>query len=79
MDIPKYVLKALGRRARAAETFNTNDLIVSKFIDKHNINVESYDYHGGVESIVNPYNSAKRVTLAILNKNKQLSMFDDEV
>lgn len=78
MNIPKYILKALGRRARAAESFNTNDLIISKFIDKHNIEIESYDYHGGVESIVNPYNSAKRVALAILNKNRQLSFFDSE-
>ena len=68
MKIPKYIEKALERRAKAAEIWNNNDLIISNFIDKHNIIVEDYDYHGGCEAIVNPWTSSSRVAEAIKNK-----------
>lgn len=68
MKIPKYIEKALERRAKAAEIWNRNDLIISEFIDKHNIIAEDYDYHGGCEAIVNPWTSSSRVAEAIKNK-----------
>ena len=68
MKCPQYIKTALERRARAAEQWNRNDLIVSEFIDKHNILVESYDYHGGCEAIVNPWTSNHRVLDAICKK-----------
>ena len=68
MKIPKYIEKALERRAKAAVIWNHNDLIISEFIDKHNIIVEDYDYHGGCEAIVNPWTSSSRVAEAIKNK-----------
>jgi hypothetical protein len=40
MRVPKYIEKALERRARAANQWNSNDLIISEFIDKHKIVVE---------------------------------------
>lgn len=69
MKIPKYIEKALERRARAAEIWNHNDLIISEFIDKHDIfEIDSCDYHGGVEAIVNPWASSSRVAEAIRSK-----------
>lgn len=68
MKVPKYIEKALERRARAANQWNSNDLIISEFIDKHKIVVEDYDYHGGCEAIVNPWTSSRRVYDAIKAK-----------
>lgn len=67
MEIPKYILKALERRQKAAYIFNEADLLITEFINKHNIEAESYDYCGGVEAIVNPDNSASRIREAIYN------------
>lgn len=67
MQIPKYIEKALERRVNAAEKFNNADIIISDFIEKYDIDVEIYDYHGGVESIVNPDDSAERIRQAIQN------------
>ena len=61
MQIPKYIEKALECRINAAEKFNDADIVISDFIEKHNIEVETYDYHGGVDSIVNPDDSAERI------------------
>lgn len=69
MKVPKYIEKALERRARAAEAWNHNDLIVSNFIDKHDIfGIDECDYHSGVEAIVNPWASSQRVYKAIKAK-----------
>ena len=57
MRCPKYIRAALLSRCRAAELFNKNDIIISEWIDKNNIDVPSEDYHGGVESVVHPYDS----------------------
>lgn len=68
MKIPKYIEKALDDRVKAANKFNTTDLIISNFIDKYEIDVDTEDFHGGVESIVNPDASADRIREAIKNK-----------
>lgn len=66
MRIPKYIDEALRKRANAAFRFFQYDDIVSKFIEKHDIDVNSEDYGGGVESITNPYESENAVREAIL-------------
>ena len=68
MNCPKYIIKALNTRAKCAFKFTECDLIIAKFLDKHNIPVEDYDIHGGCESYVNPYNSSRRIYDAILEK-----------
>lgn len=68
MKIPKYIEKALDDRVKAADKLNSADLIISEFIEKHDINVEDYDYRDGVEAIVNPDASAERIREAIKNK-----------
>ena len=57
MNCPKYIHDALKARALAAERFNQKDLLISEWIDKNKIEVPFEDYHGGVESIVHPYDS----------------------
>ena len=68
MKIPKYIKKALDDRVKAADKFNDSDNTLSEYITKYNIEVEMYDYAGGVEAIVNPDASAERIRKAILNK-----------
>lgn len=70
MRIPKYIDEALRKRANAAFRFLQYDVVVSEFIEKHNIDVNSEDYGGGVESITNPYGSEKAVREAILAHEK---------
>lgn len=71
MRIPKYIDEALRKRAKCAFRFLQYDDIVSKFIEKHDIDVNSEDYGGGVESITNPYESENAVRKAILAHKKQ--------
>ena len=68
MKIPKYIEKALERRKNAAYIWNNNDYIIGKFIEDNEIEVDSMDYFGGVEGIVNPYFSNERIRQAILEK-----------
>lgn len=65
MRIPKYIDEALRKRANAAFRFLQHDVVVSKFIKQHNIDVDFEDYGGGVESICDPYGSEKAVREAI--------------
>lgn len=68
--IPKYIKDALRRRTRAAVSFSENDRVLSKYIEKHPElyeAIDSADFIGGVESIVNPHESEKRVIKAIEN------------
>ena len=67
MKVPKYIQDALKRRARAAVAWSTADRIITDFIDKHEIDVPPEDYCGGVEAIVNPWDSALSVLQAIEN------------
>ena len=70
MKIPKYIDEALKKRTRAAEEFNKYDWIVSRWIDEHGLedDIDTADYYGGVESIVNPRESEASIRLAILQK-----------
>lgn len=47
MKCPKYIKEALDKRLKAAQQFNHYDLIVSEYIDKHDLDVDSCHYHGG--------------------------------
>ena len=68
MNVPKYIEKALERRARAAGSFLRNDCIIADFLEKHDIEVESYDIGTGCESLANPIQSSMRIYKAILGK-----------
>lgn len=66
MRIPKYIDEALRKRANAAFSFIQNDAIVSAFIEKNRIELDSMHYGLGCESILNPDSSANAVREAIL-------------
>ena len=70
MKIPKDIDEALKKRTKAAEEFNKYDWIVSHWIDEHGLegDIDTADYHGGVESIVNPDVSEKAIRDAIKKK-----------
>lgn len=70
MQIPNYIEKALEHRINAVNKFNSADIIISEFIDKHGINVDPADYRGGCESIASPEISAEHIREAILNYKK---------
>lgn len=67
MQIPNYIEKALERRINAINKFNSADIIISEFIEKHLINADPADYRGGCESIASPEMSAEHIREAILN------------
>lgn len=71
MKIPKYVETALQRRVRAAINFSLADAVLTDYIEKNNIVVGYDDYCGGLEAYMNPRESAERIRLAIINKNKE--------
>lgn len=68
MKIPKYVEKFINRRANLASQFCEVDNKLSKWIENNNIELDSEDYYGGVESLMNPWDSARRVEQAIKDK-----------
>ena len=70
MKIPKFIDIALRRRTKAAVSFNTNDYIVSHWITKNGLenDIDTADFHGGVESIINPYSSEVNIRKAIEQK-----------
>lgn len=72
MNIPKYIEKALTDRVKAADKFIEADDIISRFLEKHNIDndVDTADFRGGVEALVNPDASADRIRQAIMNKGE---------
>ena len=70
MKIPKYIEEALRKRSKASVMLSKFDYIVTKFIEEHNIYVDEYDYNGGCEAIINPYESEERIKTAILNHNE---------
>lgn len=69
MRVPKYILDALERRAKAAETWEKNDRIITDFITKNKIDVPTENYCGGVEGVVNPWDSA-RVIIECIEANE---------
>ena len=70
MKIPKYIEKALQQREKTALKLNEADMVITDFIKKNGIIVESCDYWGGVEIYTNPYESANSIREAILNTDK---------
>ena len=72
MKIPKYIDDALKKRTKAAEMFNQYDWIISDWIDKHGLSddIDTADFHGGVESVINPEVSEANIRLAILAKGE---------
>ena len=68
MDCPKYIKEALRKRAECADKFTDYDLLIAKYLEKHQIDVENFDIHGGCESYVNPWDSSQRIYEAILEK-----------
>ncbi|MBQ3566796.1 MAG: hypothetical protein IJA12_06425 [Oscillospiraceae bacterium] len=65
MKIPLYIEQALKRREKAAWALLSADYIITDYITKHNIEVETYDYATGVEMYANPTASVNRVRQAI--------------
>lgn len=66
--IPKYIDNALRQRTKAAVQFSENDIIISQYIDRYPElleTIDSEDFHGGVESIINPQESEERIRSAI--------------
>lgn len=74
MRIPKYIDEALRKRANAACRFMNYDCIVSDFIEKNGIQLDTMHYRLGCESLINPDNSANAVRQAIL-LHKEYTIF----
>ena len=70
MRIPKYIDEALRKRTNAAYKFIDYDCIVSDFIERNGIELDSMHYGLGCESLVNPDNSEEAVRKAILAHEK---------
>lgn len=70
MKIPKYIDEALKKRTKAAWAFNKYDYIVSDWIVKNGLDdkIDSCNFFGGCESIVNPDSSEHTIREAILQK-----------
>lgn len=71
MKIPKYIDEALSKRRKAAMQLSKYDAVVSDFIIKNQIDVDTQDYGGGVEMYSNPSESEQTIRKAILNHNKR--------
>lgn len=70
MKIPKYIKEALNKRAKAACALMDADRLITDFIDRNSIDVDTADYCGGVEQYTAPYESAERIYDAIVNHEK---------
>ena len=68
MKIPKYIEKLINRRANLASQFREVDNKLSKWIEDNGIELDGSDYYGGVESLMNPWDSTRRVEQAIKDK-----------
>ena len=70
MKIPKYVQKLIDRRCKLADQLALVCYDLDEWLDKNNIECESYDTHTGVEIYINPCSSRRRIINAIL-KHKE--------
>lgn len=68
MKCPKYISDALDAKVRAANLFSKYDYIISEWLEKHTIEVDSCHVWGGVEGLVNPESSATCIRDAIRRK-----------
>ena len=48
MKVPKYIRNAIRLREQAAYTLIKYDSLITKFLDKHDINCEYRDLHVGI-------------------------------
>lgn len=71
MKIPKFIDEALKRRVNAAIRFIESDCIVSAFIEKNEIEVDTANYGLGYDTLLNPERSAAEVREAILKKEEK--------
>ena len=67
MKIPKYIDETLKKRTKAAHKLIEYDCVISEYIEKHNIPVDTADYHLGCEMIMNPEESESNIRKAIIN------------
>jgi hypothetical protein len=65
MKIPKYVQNLIDRRCKLAARLAKVCWELDEWLDKNNIECETYDTHTGVEIYCNPYSSKKRIIEAI--------------
>lgn len=70
MRIPKKILLLVEKRAKLASNLQDVNYELDEWLDKHQIDVESEDYRGGVELFEDPYGSAERVLEAIAKKGE---------
>lgn len=71
MKIPLYIEKALIKRAKYAGAFTEADYVVSNWLDKHGIEIDTADYWSGAEALCNPWDSANRIAEAIAKKGEE--------
>lgn len=65
MKIPKYVRALCARRARLAEELRKTDRELSQWLDRHGVETDDDDTHGGLEMYSNPRGAERRVLAAI--------------
>ena len=70
MRVPKYILKKIQLRAKHALAWTEYDCDVAAWLRKHDIEVETEDISGGVEGIVHPIESGRRIIQAIEKKQE---------
>ena len=70
MRIPKYIDEALRKRTKAAHKLLEYDCIVSDYIEKYNIPVDTANYRLGCEMLLNPDVSENSIREAILNREQ---------
>ena len=68
MKIPKKIEKLIYKRIKLACELDDVCSELDEWLEKHNINTENEDTHGGVEIYVNPHDSGERIINAILEK-----------
>ena len=71
MKCPQQIRNAINRRVRSAMAWNESDHIISVWCRDNDIELDTEDCFGGVEGILNPKDSAKRILKAIKNKKEQ--------
>lgn len=67
MKIPKYIDETLQKRTKVAYKLIEYDCVISEYIEKHNIPVDTADYRLGCEMIINPEESESNIRKAIIN------------
>ena len=67
MKIPKYIDETLQKRTKDTYKLIEYDCVISEYIEKHNIPVDTADYCLGCEMIMNPEESESNIRKAIIN------------